>query len=129
MVHISGHDGSGIPRPQKNFWGFVVVVASVVEISAMGVWYRGKGLTVRADVSNQGCALFGLSLVICKNAANGHRAIRAIKTFMDTGLKGHCVGWFCLALYGADVLSDVPYMYPTNKKALTRLEISACNAW
>ena len=64
-----------------------------------------------------------------QKAANGHREIRAIKTFMDAGLKGHCVGWFCLALYGADVLSDVPYMYPTNKKALTRLEVSACNVW
>lgn len=92
MVHITGHDACGIPRPQKNFWGFVVVVASVVEISAMGVWYRGKDLTVRANISNQGFALFGLSLVICIKAANGHREIRAIKTFMDNGLKGYCVG-------------------------------------
>lgn len=49
----------------------------------MGVWYRGKDLTVRANISNQGFALFGLSLVICKKATNGHREIRAIKTGLE----------------------------------------------
>lgn len=66
MVHIRAHDAGEIPRPQKNLWGFVVVVASVVEVSAMDIRYRGKDLTVRANISNQGCALFGLSLVICQ---------------------------------------------------------------
>lgn len=57
--------------------------AVVVEMAAMDIRYRGKDITVRANISNQGCALFGLSLVICKKTANGHLAIRAIKTGLE----------------------------------------------
>lgn len=32
----------------------------------MDIRYREEDFTVRANISNQGCALFGLSLVICK---------------------------------------------------------------
>jgi len=38
-------------------------------------------------LSYQGCALFGLSMVICIKAANGHREIRDYKTRNDYCLK------------------------------------------